>query len=116
MRAAVPATTLAKSGFAAATLSDGGVYKEKPDVAIVVFGEAPYAEFQGDVATLDYQPSEATDLLDRKAAPLGRLARGQPFFLDQRLERLPSAKLESSNPFVTLCDGGDDDDAELAVE
>jgi len=49
-----------------ATLSEGGVYKEKPDVAIVVFGEAPYAEFQGDVATLDYQPSEATDLATLK--------------------------------------------------
>lgn len=49
-----------------ATLSDGGVYKEKPDVAIVVFGEAPYAEFQGDVATLDYQPTEATDLATLK--------------------------------------------------
>ena len=49
-----------------ATLSDGGVFKEKPDVAIVVFGEAPYAEFQGDVATLDYQPSEATDLATLK--------------------------------------------------
>ncbi len=49
-----------------ATLSDGGAYKEKPDVAIVVFGEAPYAEFQGDVATLDYQPSEATDLATLK--------------------------------------------------
>jgi beta-glucosidase len=49
-----------------ATLSDGGVYKEKPDVAIVVFGENPYAEFQGDVATLDYQPSEATDLATLK--------------------------------------------------
>lgn len=49
-----------------ATLSDGGVYKEKPDVAIVVFGEAPYAEFQGDVATLDYQPSEVTDLATLK--------------------------------------------------
>src|SRR3546814_9690907 len=45
-----------------ATLSDDGVYKEKPDVAIVVFGEAPYAEFQGDVATLDYQPTDASDL------------------------------------------------------
>ncbi|KTE05352.1 glycoside hydrolase family 3 protein [Sphingopyxis sp. H115] len=45
-----------------ATLSEGGVFKEKPDVAIVVFGEAPYAEFQGDVATLDYQPTEASDL------------------------------------------------------
>ncbi len=49
-----------------ATLSDGGVYKEKPDVAIVVFGEAPYAEFQGDVATLDYQPTDATDLATLK--------------------------------------------------
>ena len=49
-----------------ATLSDDGVYKEKPDVAIVVFGEPPYAEFQGDVATLDYQPSEATDLATLK--------------------------------------------------
>ncbi|HKX88219.1 MAG TPA: glycoside hydrolase family 3 N-terminal domain-containing protein [Sphingopyxis sp.] len=45
-----------------ATLSEGGAYKEKPDVAIVVFGEAPYAEFQGDVATLDYQPTDARDL------------------------------------------------------
>jgi beta-glucosidase len=49
-----------------ATLSEGGVYKEKPDVAIVVFGEAPYAEFQGDVPTLDYQPSDATDLATLK--------------------------------------------------
>jgi beta-glucosidase len=35
---------------------------EKPDVAVVVFGERPYAEFQGDVPTLDYQPAEAKDL------------------------------------------------------
>ena len=45
-----------------ATLSADGAYKEKPDVAIVVFGEDPYAEFQGDVPTLDYQPTGATDL------------------------------------------------------
>ena len=45
-----------------ATLSADGGFGEKPDVAIVVFGEVPYAEFQGDVPTLDYQPSEATDL------------------------------------------------------
>ena len=31
-----------------ATLSVNGDYKEKPDVAVVVFGEDPYAEFQGD--------------------------------------------------------------------
>lgn len=46
----------------AATLSADGSFSEKPDVAIVVFGENPYAEFQGDIPTLDYQPSGAVDL------------------------------------------------------
>jgi len=45
-----------------AALSKDGSFNDKPDVAIVVFGEEPYAEFQGDVSTLDYQPNEATDL------------------------------------------------------
>jgi beta-glucosidase len=45
-----------------ATLSADGSFSEKPDVAIVVFGENPYAEFQGDIPTLDYQPSGAVDL------------------------------------------------------
>lgn len=45
-----------------ATLSVDGAYTDKPNVAIVVFGEDPYAEFQGDVPTLDYQPSGASDL------------------------------------------------------
>jgi beta-glucosidase len=49
-----------------AALSADGSFTDKPDVAIMVFGEAPYAEFQGDVATLDYQPSEATDLATLK--------------------------------------------------
>jgi beta-glucosidase len=49
-----------------AVLSANGSFADKPDVAIVVFGEAPYAEFQGDVATLDYQPTEATDLATLK--------------------------------------------------
>jgi len=45
-----------------ATLSRDGSWSTKPDVAIVVYGEDPYAEFQGDVPTLDYQPAGATDL------------------------------------------------------
>ncbi|ALJ14167.1 1,4-beta-D-glucan glucohydrolase [Sphingopyxis macrogoltabida] len=49
-----------------ATLSADGSFTEKPDVAIVVFGEEPYAEFQGDVPTLDYQPAEAKDLATLK--------------------------------------------------
>lgn len=39
-----------------------GQFSTKPDVAIVVFGEEPYAEFQGDVETLEYQPDEKRDL------------------------------------------------------
>ena len=45
-----------------AELAIDGQYKTKPDVAIVVFGENPYAEFQGDLATLMYKPGDDTDL------------------------------------------------------
>ncbi len=45
-----------------AVLSLDGTYDQRPDVAIVVFGENPYAEFQGDIPDLDYQPGSATDL------------------------------------------------------
>ncbi|MDB6012871.1 MAG: glycoside hydrolase family 3 protein [Gammaproteobacteria bacterium] len=33
-----------------------------PDVAIVVFGENPYAEFQGDLASAEYSPGAKPDL------------------------------------------------------
>ncbi len=46
----------------AVTYDKAGTYKDKPDVAIVVFGEEPYAEFQGDVETLEFQPGEKADL------------------------------------------------------
>ena len=36
------------------TLNTEGNYQEKPDVAIVVFGEKPYAEFMGDVDHVGY--------------------------------------------------------------
>ena len=35
-----------------AELQPEGRFTRKPDVAIVVFGETPYAEFQGDIPTL----------------------------------------------------------------
>lgn len=44
-------------------LSENGEFEGKPDVAIVVFGEQPYAEFQGDVTDLDYKPSADLALL-----------------------------------------------------
>jgi beta-glucosidase len=45
-----------------AQLSIDGDYALKPDVAIVVFGELPYAEFEGDRETLEYSPGDASDL------------------------------------------------------
>ncbi len=43
-------------------LNEKGEFTSKPDVAIVVFGEAPYAEGHGDVPDLAYQKGEQTDL------------------------------------------------------
>jgi beta-glucosidase len=45
-----------------ATLSVDGRYSRKPDVAIVVFGEDPYAEMVGDRATLEFSPSDKSAL------------------------------------------------------
>jgi beta-glucosidase len=52
----------AKAAGGSAELSVDGDYKQKPDVAIVVFGEDPYAEFQGDRANLAYRPGNDHDL------------------------------------------------------
>jgi beta-glucosidase len=45
-----------------AELSPNGDFKARPDVAIVVFGENPYAEFQGDLATAEFSPGAKPDL------------------------------------------------------
>ncbi|MCH8686228.1 glycoside hydrolase family 3 protein [Pedomonas mirosovicensis] len=46
-----------KQAGGTATLSPDGSFKNgKPDAAIVVFGETPYAEFQGDIKTLQLKP------------------------------------------------------------
>jgi beta-glucosidase len=43
-------------------LAVDGTYTQKPEVAIVVFGEQPYAEGIGDIDNLDYQRGNKTDL------------------------------------------------------
>lgn len=45
-----------------AELAIDGRYTRKPGAAIVVFGEDPYAEFQGDIPTLWYKPGDDRDL------------------------------------------------------
>jgi beta-glucosidase len=53
-----------------AVLSPEGVFTERPDVAVVIFGERPYAEFQGDLENLEFSPGDkhALALLKRLRA------------------------------------------------
>ncbi len=67
------ATTIGKALVDAsggnAVISKDGSYKTKPDVAVVVFGEDPYAEFQGDVADLMFHDkSDNLELLKKYKA------------------------------------------------
>lgn len=52
-----------KAGGGTAVFSTDGSYSQPPDVAIVVFGEDPYAEFKGDVENLDYPSQQELQLL-----------------------------------------------------
>jgi beta-glucosidase len=51
-----------KQGGGSAELSPDGRYSRRPDVAVVVFGEHPYAESLGDLTTTDYQHGHKSDL------------------------------------------------------
>ena len=46
-----------KANGGAAEISPVGSFEAKPDVALVVLGEKPYAEFEGDVPNLAFQPA-----------------------------------------------------------
>jgi beta-glucosidase len=47
-----------------ATLSTQGNYRAKPDVAIVVFGENPYAEWHGDIRYIDFRAADTSSEID----------------------------------------------------
>jgi beta-glucosidase len=87
-----------RAGGGSAELSSDGAFANRPDVAIVVFGERPYAEFQGDVPTLDYQPAGAVDLavlkrLKQQGIPVVSVfLSGRPMFI--------SPELNASDAFV----------------
>lgn len=51
-----------EAGGGKAELAVDGRYKAKPDVAVVVFGEDPYAEFQGDLPDLQFKGGKSGDL------------------------------------------------------
>ncbi len=50
------------AGGGSAELRPDGVFTVRPDAAVVVFGEEPYAEFQGDIPNLEYQAGARRDL------------------------------------------------------
>ena len=65
----------ARAAGGSATLSVDGSYTRKPDVAIVVFGEDPYAEFQGDRPDVGYDDARNLALLrSLKAAEVPTVA------------------------------------------
>lgn len=89
-----------------ADLSADGTFKTKPDVAIVVFGENPYAEFRGDRANVDYQPDGKTDLkllqrLKEQGIPVVSVfISGRPLYV--------TPEINASNAFVAAwLPGGD---------
>jgi beta-glucosidase len=86
---AVKAAT--KSGGGSAELSSDGSFKKKPDVAIVVFGENPYAEFQGDLKVLTL-PGSMTEhlailkkLQDEKIPTVAILFSGRPLWQNREI-------------------------------
>ena len=72
-----------------AMLSADGSYAERPDVAIVVFGEEPYAEFQGDRANLDFTGEGLATIEAFKAQGIPVVSvflSGRPMFVGPELE------------------------------
>jgi beta-glucosidase len=94
--AGIKAATAAAGG--SAMLSIDGEFTDRPDAAIVVFGEGPYAEFEGDRETLEYSPGDQHEL-----ALLRRLrAKGVPtvaVFLSGR-PMWVNREINASNAFV----------------
>jgi beta-glucosidase len=80
-----------KAGGGSAELSADGSYKKKPDVAIVVFGENPYAEFQGDlkVLTLPGSMTQHLEILkklqDEKIPVVAILMSGRPLWQNREI-------------------------------
>ena len=72
-------------------LSANGTYTKKPDVAVIIFGEHPYAEYQGDKETLEFASANSNELqLMRKlrAAKIPVVAvflSGRPLWVNREL-------------------------------
>lgn len=80
-----------EAGGGQAELAVDGHYANRPDVAIVLFGEEPYAEFIGDVTHLGHQLGNPSDLaLIRRLAADGIpvvavLVSGRPLWVNREI-------------------------------
>ncbi|MCH2498326.1 MAG: exo 1,3/1,4-beta-D-glucan glucohydrolase [Erythrobacter sp.] len=81
--------TAVKEGGGSATLSPDGQYSSKPDAAVVVFGEEPYAEFAGDRKHLGFTDEEGLSLLRKfKAEGVPTVAvflSGRPMWVNREM-------------------------------
>ena len=79
------------SAGGSAILSEDGSFGERPDVAIVVFGEDPYAEFQGDMTNVDYPKNDGLSLLTKfRSANIPTIAvflSGRPMWVNPELNQ-----------------------------
>lgn len=80
---------MAEASGGAATLSVDGSYAAKPDVAVVVFGEEPYAEYEGDRKNAVFTDEEGLGLLRKfKAAGVRTVAvflSGRPLWMNREI-------------------------------
>ncbi|MBB4659942.1 glycoside hydrolase family 3 protein [Parvularcula dongshanensis] len=85
-----------EAGGGTPELSEDGRTETRPDVAIVVFGEEPYAEFQGDRENLDFTDDAPLALLKRLRADgiptVSVFLSGRPLHLNP--------EINASNAFV----------------
>ncbi len=101
-----------------AELSQDASFQQKPDVAIVVFGETPYAEGQGDRNTLEFEPLNKgslaliTKLREQNIPVVSVFISGRPMWVNPELNQ--------SNAFVAAwlpgSEGGGVADVILADE
>jgi beta-glucosidase len=92
-----PGATSILEGIKAAVAAAGGAVvtqldaTKKPDAAIVVFGETPYAEFQGDRETLEFSPPDAAHLETLRQLHLANIPvislfmSGRPLWINREL-------------------------------
>jgi beta-glucosidase len=84
-----------------ATLSVDGSYESKPDAAIVVFGESPYAEWHGDLESIEYQgPSDDGHEIDmQRPAP-----EVSPLFDDETASGRSQSTAPASQPAAAVAE------------